>query len=157
MDFGRREGAVRALGDTISTGAEHSATRRVASANQSARLSAISHSIIKTLTCPATMTEKKRFIDANIGEEMPEGMAEVVSEVEKIFKIQMAVWQAVVLQALMAGRDVLVRAGTGAGKSLIYQAMAVAIKERRGKGIVLVIQPILALMEDQVSRNIDIF
>jgi superfamily II DNA helicase RecQ len=103
------------------------------------------------------MTEKKRFIDANIGEEMPEGMAEVVSEVEKIFKIQMAVWQAVVLQALMAGRDVLVRAGTGAGKSLIYQAMAVAIKERRGKGIVLVIQPILALMEDQVSRNIDVF
>jgi superfamily II DNA helicase RecQ len=40
---------------------------------------------------------------------------------------------------------------------LIYQAMAVALKERRGKGIVLVIQPILALMEDQVSHNIDVF
>jgi superfamily II DNA helicase RecQ len=101
------------------------------------------------------MPEKKRFIDAPIGEAMPDGMSEVVSVVERVFKVQMAVWQAIVIRAMMEGRDVLVRAGTGAGKSLIYQAMAVAVKEQKDKGgIVLVVQPILALMEDQARDHI---
>jgi superfamily II DNA helicase RecQ len=100
------------------------------------------------------MTEKKRFIDAVVGAEMASGLTEVVAAVENVFKVQMAVWQGVMLQALMAGRDVLVRAGTGAGKSLIYQAMVITLKERKSKGIVLVIQPILALMEDQVLHHI---
>lgn len=54
-------------------------------------------------------------------------------------------WQAnAIVDLTYQKRDVFVIAGTNAGKSLTYQA----IPEVTG-GIVLVISPIIALMEDQ--------
>jgi len=50
------------------------------------------------------------------------------------------------IQALLAGRDVLVTMPTGAGKSLVYQLPALVLD-----GIVLVISPLIALMKDQVD------
>jgi ATP-dependent DNA helicase RecQ len=52
-----------------------------------------------------------------------------------------------VVEAIMAGRDVLAVMPTGAGKSLCYQVPAIA----RG-GVAVVVSPLVALMQDQVAR-----
>ncbi|MEI7665765.1 MAG: ATP-dependent DNA helicase RecQ [Synechococcaceae cyanobacterium ELA263] len=52
-----------------------------------------------------------------------------------------------VVEALLAGRDCLAVLPTGAGKSLCYQLPAL-VRE----GLVLVISPLVALMQDQVSQ-----
>ncbi len=49
-----------------------------------------------------------------------------------------------VIEAVVAGRDVLLTMPTGAGKSLCYQLPAVVLD-----GLVLVISPLIALMQDQ--------
>ena len=47
------------------------------------------------------------------------------------------------------GKDTMVRAGTGAGKSLCYQGLTLL----RPGATVLVVSPLIALMEDQVLRR----
>ncbi|MGI6220290.1 MAG: DNA helicase RecQ [Coriobacteriales bacterium] len=54
--------------------------------------------------------------------------------------------QAEVVDALMAGRDVLTVMPTGAGKSVCYQVPALCLG-----GLTLVISPLISLMKDQVS------
>ena len=54
--------------------------------------------------------------------------------------------QAEVLRAVLAGRDVLAVLPTGGGKSLCYQIPALM-----HAGLVLVISPLIALMQDQVA------
>ena len=51
-----------------------------------------------------------------------------------------------VVEAVLAGRDVLVTMPTGAGKSLCYQLPAVVLD-----GLTLVVSPLIALMKDQVD------
>ncbi len=51
------------------------------------------------------------------------------------------------VQAALAGRDSLVVMPTGGGKSLCYQLPALA-----GRGLVVVVSPLIALMSDQLSR-----
>lgn len=55
--------------------------------------------------------------------------------------------QAEILEALIAGNNVVGILPTGGGKSLIYQMMG-AIRP----GIVLIVSPLLSLMQDQVGR-----
>ncbi len=50
------------------------------------------------------------------------------------------------IEAAFAGRDCLVVLPTGGGKSLCYQLPAAA-----GRGLVLVVSPLIALMDDQVA------
>ncbi|TMC17592.1 MAG: DEAD/DEAH box helicase [Chloroflexi bacterium] len=57
-------------------------------------------------------------------------------------------WQGQVMDCVIQGRDVLVRAGTGAGKSLCFQALALL----RPGAIVLVVSPLVGLMENQVIQ-----
>ena len=52
-----------------------------------------------------------------------------------------------VVEAVLAGRDVLALWPTGAGKSLTYQLPALLLP-----GLTLVISPLIALMEDQVEQ-----
>jgi ATP-dependent DNA helicase RecQ len=54
------------------------------------------------------------------------------------------------VEATLAGRDALVLLPTGAGKSLCYQVPAI-VRARRGEGTTIVISPLIALMNDQVS------
>ncbi|MES2706458.1 MAG: DNA helicase RecQ [Verrucomicrobiota bacterium] len=52
-----------------------------------------------------------------------------------------------IIQATMAGRDVLALLPTGGGKSLCFQLPAMA-----GQGLTLVVSPLIALMKDQVDQ-----
>jgi len=54
------------------------------------------------------------------------------------------------IDAVLAGRDAVVLLPTGAGKSLCYQVPAI-VRARRGEGTTLVVSPLIALMNDQVS------
>ncbi|MFP5440534.1 MAG: DNA helicase RecQ, partial [Gammaproteobacteria bacterium] len=58
--------------------------------------------------------------------------------------------QAAIVDQLIAGHDALVLMPTGGGKSLCYQVPAIA-RHRAGKGVTLVVSPLIALMQDQVG------
>src|SRR3989475_4896987 len=55
--------------------------------------------------------------------------------------------QAEVVEAQLAGRDVLAVAPTGSGKSISYWVPAIV-----AGGLTLVVSPLIALMKDQVDR-----
>ncbi len=58
--------------------------------------------------------------------------------------------QAAVIDHVIAGEDALVLMPTGGGKSLCYQVPAIA-RHRAGRGVTLVVSPLIALMHDQVG------
>jgi ATP-dependent DNA helicase RecQ len=58
--------------------------------------------------------------------------------------------QGEVVQHVIEGRDALVLMPTGAGKSLCYQVPAI-VRQARGRGVTLVVSPLIALMHDQVG------
>ncbi len=58
--------------------------------------------------------------------------------------------QAEIIDHVTYGGDALVLMPTGGGKSLCYQVPAIA-RHRAGKGVALVVSPLIALMHDQVS------
>ena len=58
--------------------------------------------------------------------------------------------QAEIVDHLIAGGDALVLMPTGGGKSLCYQVPAIA-RHRAGRGVAVVVSPLIALMHDQVG------
>ena len=58
--------------------------------------------------------------------------------------------QAEVIDAALAGRDVLAVMPTSAGKSICYQVPAVLLAERTG-ALTVVVSPLISLMADQVG------
>jgi superfamily II DNA helicase RecQ len=58
-------------------------------------------------------------------------------------------WQLQAWNELLAGEDIVVRAGTGSGKSLIFQGIALS----KPHAICLVISPLISLMTDQVKSS----
>lgn len=68
----------------------------------------------------------------------------------KHYKIDLRGWQAEAIADICLNRDVIVSAGTGSGKSMVFQCLPYM---RKG-GIVLVISPLLSLMHDQVCASI---
>ena len=71
---------------------------------------------------------------------------DILWEAEKIFGKRHRDWQASAIQALIRKDDLFIKAGTGSGKSLVFQSMIAC----RPSGIVLVIVPLKSLMDDQV-------
>lgn len=71
----------------------------------------------------------------------------ICQQVQSTFGFNVKRYQAgVIADILEAKRDVFVIAGTGSGKSLIYQILPYLLKDK----IFLVVCPTLALMSDQV-------
>ncbi len=58
--------------------------------------------------------------------------------------------QQAIVDHVTAGGDALVLMPTGGGKSLCYQVPAI-VRQRAGRGVTLVISPLIALMHDQVG------
>ncbi|MBN8506287.1 MAG: RecQ family ATP-dependent DNA helicase [Burkholderiales bacterium] len=58
--------------------------------------------------------------------------------------------QADIVDTVIAGRDALVLMPTGGGKSLCYQIPAI-VRQQQGRGVTLVVSPLIALMHDQVG------
>jgi ATP-dependent DNA helicase RecQ len=58
--------------------------------------------------------------------------------------------QAEIVEQVTAGGDALVLMPTGGGKSLCYQVPAIA-RHRAGRGVAIVVSPLIALMHDQVG------
>ena len=58
--------------------------------------------------------------------------------------------QAAIVEHVVGGGDALVLMPTGGGKSLCYQVPAIA-RHRAGRGVAVVVSPLIALMHDQVS------
>lgn len=58
--------------------------------------------------------------------------------------------QAEIVDHVIAGGDALVLMPTGGGKSLCYQIPAIA-RQRAGRGVTVVVSPLIALMHDQVG------
>ena len=58
--------------------------------------------------------------------------------------------QAAVVDHVTGGGDALVLMPTGGGKSLCYQVPAI-VRHRSGRGVALVVSPLIALMHDQVG------
>ena len=58
--------------------------------------------------------------------------------------------QQAIVEHVCAGGDALVLMPTGGGKSLCYQVPAIA-RHRAGRGVTLVVSPLIALMHDQVG------
>jgi ATP-dependent DNA helicase RecQ len=58
--------------------------------------------------------------------------------------------QAAIVDHVIGGGDALVLMPTGGGKSLCYQVPAIA-RHRSGRGVTIVVSPLIALMHDQVG------
>jgi ATP-dependent DNA helicase RecQ len=58
--------------------------------------------------------------------------------------------QQAIIEQVVAGGDALVLMPTGGGKSLAYQVPAI-VRHRAGRGVALVVSPLIALMQDQVG------
>ncbi|MES2088734.1 MAG: DNA helicase RecQ [Pseudomonadota bacterium] len=58
--------------------------------------------------------------------------------------------QQAIVEGVIGGADALVLMPTGGGKSLCYQVPAIA-RHRAGKGVTVVVSPLIALMHDQVG------
>jgi ATP-dependent helicase YprA (DUF1998 family) len=79
----------------------------------------------------------------SISSDIPESLSEKVCH---SLGVEAREWQLNTTQQVLDGHDVIIRAGTGSGKSLCYQAIVVA----REQATVLVICPLLALIDNQV-------
>src|SRR2546423_7045218 len=86
---------------------------------------------------------------------IPSDSAEVIEQAEhtlrEVFRLEaFRPGQAAVVEAMLAGRDVLSVAPTGSGKSISYWVPAVV-----EGGLTMVVSPLIALMKDQVDRLTD--
>ena len=77
---------------------------------------------------------------------LPEETLAILARFQELTKWRLRDWQAQGVDSLRKGHDLFVKAGTGAGKSMIFLAMIEAIPNE----IVLVLCPLLSLMHDQV-------
>jgi len=81
-----------------------------------------------------------------------ERLQTIRNRTEHHFQRDLYPWQIrAIKNILMRQRDTIVIAGTGSGKSLIFQSLQFATPD----AIVLIVSPLVALMENQVNVPID--
>ena len=92
----------------------------------------------------------KRFRAPDYASRVSDGASMLAERVRRQFGLEeIRDWQTRVFDSALAGKDVMVRAQTGSGKSLTFQGMALS----KPKAIVLVISPLISLMQDQVRDS----
>ena len=100
----------------------------------------------KPVSNPVSVPQRLVHLDQSSAMEQDEVTRAVVEKANVLLQIQLRDWQIRAMRSLLQGRDLFVKAGTGSGKSAVFQSM-IAAKEN---GIVLVIAPIKSLINDQV-------
>lgn len=92
-----------------------------------------------------------RWVYPDMDKALDERTMELCSQICKRFSYEeVRKWQALTMQALLHGTDVVASSGTGSGKSLAFQGLTLSKKN----AIVLVISPLISIMEDQVINFI---
>jgi len=72
----------------------------------------------------------------------------ILDRIKEFFQNDLYPWQISAIKNVLAGqRDTIVIAGTGSGKSLVFQSLQFATPD----AIILVVSPLVALMENQVN------
>jgi superfamily II DNA helicase RecQ len=92
------------------------------------------------------------FIDADLDSPVSEKLNRLLPHILERFRRPDGLhpWQAHAIDKLLGGDDILISAGTGSGKSLVFQSLALA---KPDAVLVLVIAPLNALMETQVHSG----
>jgi len=99
------------------------------------------------IVSPRRYTMPKRFQKPKYSSPLSEAASDLSECVRAKFNFnEIRDWQSQAFDRLVHGDDIMVRAGTGSGKSLVFQGMALS----KPKAIVLVISPLISLMQDQV-------
>jgi superfamily II DNA helicase RecQ len=62
-------------------------------------------------------------------------------------------WQVDAIASIMTGKDVVVSAGTGSGKSLCFQGASTLLKEGE---VIIIVAPLTALMDNHVRSLLDL-
>jgi superfamily II DNA/RNA helicase len=71
----------------------------------------------------------------------------LVIRISELSGIKLRNWQAVAVDCLFSGNDLLVKAGTSAGKTFVFWSM---IEAKENVGIVLILTPLKSIMDDHV-------
>jgi superfamily II DNA helicase RecQ len=83
---------------------------------------------------------------------LEERLQTILNQTKHHFHRDLYPWQIIAIKnILIHQRDTIVIAGTGSGKSLIFQSLQFATPD----AIVLVVSPLIALMENQANFPID--
>ena len=75
-------------------------------------------------------------------------MSNLCESVEKKFKKILRPWQKEAIEKIIQGNDLIITAGTGSGKSLVFQSLCFAKKN----GIVLIVAPLKSLINNHVCE-----
>jgi len=97
---------------------------------------------------PGRNLKLMRFVNAELDKPWSDEMKALAEKIMEKWKTRPRAWQGQAMDCVIQGRDVMVRAGTGAGKSLCFQALALL----RPGATVLVVSPLVGLMENQVIQ-----
>ena len=125
----------------------HNPTTRLKTHPAHAQKHRFTYSIASPIAIPMASATKFNDLKWDNGLLEVEGSAKaVLVEAERIFGKRHRDWQASAIERLVRKDDLFIKAGTGSGKSLVFQSMIAA----RPNGIVLVIVPLKSLMDDQV-------
>jgi superfamily II DNA helicase RecQ len=102
-----------------------------------------------------TNRQQPAFIDADLDSPLSDNFEALRPKILERFRVPESLypWQSHAIDKILGGDDILISAGTGWGKSLVFQSLALA----KPDAVVLVIAPLNALMETQVqSQPVDI-
>ena len=73
-------------------------------------------------------------------------------QISERFGVQLRPWQAYAIDSLLSGNDIVITAGTGSGKSLVFQSIALG----RPDAVVLIVAPLNGIMDNQVSSELEL-